>query len=266
MRALLFGLLLLMVATACRPNISGLDPVTGPEWTLVLVSGDVSLTSVLWDAGTSKEVSLPAGFLGGYMFNVPGGASQGAHNVQLVRSGHRGNVVQFTVTAPLPPAAPPRLDRVGLIGTTFPSRSNNKVMTWLYVQGANFDVGALVLVDDYAVPTIAQRGLRNDLLGVTTATYPIYHYLALLAGPGERAAGGTIAVRVCNQHGWQPCSNVVSYVLPTSAATLDSDGDDIPDEWERHGYDADGDGVIDVDLPALGADPYRPVARISWVR
>lgn len=33
----------------------------------------------------------------------------------------------------------------------------------------------------------------------------------------------------------------------------DSDGDGLYDDWEINGYDADGDGVIDIDLPALGA-------------
>lgn len=45
--------------------------------------------------------------------------------------------------------------------------------------------------------------------------------------------------------------------LPTaSAATYDTDGDKIPDAWEINGYDADGDGVIDINFPALGADPH----------
>jgi len=35
----------------------------------------------------------------------------------------------------------------------------------------------------------------------------------------------------------------------------DIDGDGIPNTWEMKGYDADGDGKIDVDFPALGADP-----------
>ena len=35
----------------------------------------------------------------------------------------------------------------------------------------------------------------------------------------------------------------------------DSDGDGLLDAWEISGYDHDDDGVIDVDLPALGADP-----------
>lgn len=33
----------------------------------------------------------------------------------------------------------------------------------------------------------------------------------------------------------------------------DSDGDGLYDDWEINGYDAEGDGVIDVDLPAMGA-------------
>ncbi|HMC22238.1 MAG TPA: DUF4114 domain-containing protein, partial [Thermoanaerobaculia bacterium] len=35
---------------------------------------------------------------------------------------------------------------------------------------------------------------------------------------------------------------------------LDSDGDGLWDDWERFGIDVDGDGVIDLDLPALGAN------------
>jgi hypothetical protein len=37
----------------------------------------------------------------------------------------------------------------------------------------------------------------------------------------------------------------------------DSDGDGLWDDWERFGIDADGNGSIDLDLPALGADPLR---------
>ncbi|MFI5779496.1 hypothetical protein [Nocardia sp. NPDC051570] len=61
--------------------------------------------------------------------------------------------------------------------------------------------------------------------------------LALLSGFGIAAAPG------------------VSVAEPRPAALADSDGDGLPDEWELHGYDADGDGKIDVDLPAMGANP-----------
>lgn len=35
----------------------------------------------------------------------------------------------------------------------------------------------------------------------------------------------------------------------------DRDGDGLLNIWETNGYDADGDGTVDVDLPAMGADP-----------
>ncbi|OYW11241.1 MAG: hypothetical protein B7X34_03445, partial [Acidobacteriia bacterium 12-62-4] len=37
----------------------------------------------------------------------------------------------------------------------------------------------------------------------------------------------------------------------------DSDGDGLWDDWETFGVDTDGDGEIDLDLPALGANPGR---------
>ncbi|PXX61047.1 hypothetical protein DFR70_109238 [Nocardia tenerifensis] len=39
------------------------------------------------------------------------------------------------------------------------------------------------------------------------------------------------------------------------AAAVDTDGDGLADAWEKNGYDANGDGKIDVDLPTMGADP-----------
>ncbi|MFF0339297.1 hypothetical protein [Kribbella sp. NPDC004875] len=57
-------------------------------------------------------------------------------------------------------------------------------------------------------------------------------------------------------------SAVAAPVPPTdSAATVvaatDTDGDSLPDAWETNGYDANGDGVVDVDLPAMGANPKK---------
>lgn len=37
----------------------------------------------------------------------------------------------------------------------------------------------------------------------------------------------------------------------------DSDGDGLWDDWETNGIDAEGDGTVDLDLPALGADLKR---------
>jgi|GEM_PF-3030187 len=48
---------------------------------------------------------------------------------------------------------------------------------------------------------------------------------------------------------------------------LDTDGDGLPDVWEKEGLDYDGDGKIDVDLPAMGADPNVPdiFVEVDWM-
>src|SRR5690349_15450146 len=46
---------------------------------------------------------------------------------------------------------------------------------------------------------------------------------------------------------------------PAARALRDSDGDGLPDAWERHGVTIDGGaGPRFIDLPAMGADPFRP--------
>ena len=48
---------------------------------------------------------------------------------------------------------------------------------------------------------------------------------------------------------------------------VDSDGDGLWDDWEQFGIDTDGDGVVDLDLPALGANPQRKdiFLEIDWM-
>ena len=47
----------------------------------------------------------------------------------------------------------------------------------------------------------------------------------------------------------------------------DSDGDGLWDDWETSGIDTDGDGVIDLDLPALGANPNHKdiFVEVDWM-
>src|SRR5690242_8217985 len=56
-------------------------------------------------------------------------------------------------------------------------------------------------------------------------------------------------------------SNAVAAPPPTAetkkVVATDTDGDSLPDAWETNGYDANGDGVVDVDLPAMGANPKK---------
>lgn len=42
-----------------------------------------------------------------------------------------------------------------------------------------------------------------------------------------------------------------------AGADADSDGDSLLDDWEINGIDFDNDGIVDLDLPAFGADPMH---------
>ena len=57
--------------SGCAPNISSLDPDTGPERALVNVRGGTFLSSLYWDAGSAGEQRLSGGLLGAYLFTVP---------------------------------------------------------------------------------------------------------------------------------------------------------------------------------------------------
>lgn len=245
----------LALAGCGAPTLTALDQNSGPEHALVTVQGSSMLFSrVVWDAGLAAEQIIPGGFLGGYLFSVPPGASLGNHPVALENNGGRSSTLDYNVTAPQPFGAP-RIDSVIVGNTSFDGAGN--VSTWLYAQGANIDVGAVVLVDGADVATVAHKGLRNDLFGIdpTTLGYPIYHYVSLLAVAGTRPVGSTLSITVRNLDG--QVSAAFPYTLPADAATLDSDGDSLLDSWETGGYDANGDGTIDIDLPTLGTNPYR---------
>jgi hypothetical protein len=254
MKRMSFLVLLGLLAT-CNPTITSLSPASGPERTVVSVSGSTLLANLIWDAGTANERVLPGAFLGATLFSVPAGTSAGVHNVQLSYQGQRGNVMPFTVTAAEPFTAP-RCARVSIVFAQF--KPGNLVNAWLYVQGTNADIGAEVLINGISQPAAASKVMREDLLGVSPddLAFPIYHHVAFIVAPGDLAAGSAIQVSIRNTDGL--VSNAISYTMPADSLTLDSDGDDLPDIWEKYGYDADNNGTIDVDLPALGANPMRP--------
>lgn len=51
------------------------------------------------------------------------------------------------------------------------------------------------------------------------------------------------------------CMNWIGAIFAVTAKDTDKDG--LVDDWESNGYDQDGDGVVDVDLPGMGANPKR---------
>ncbi|MGH1491604.1 MAG: Ig-like domain-containing protein [Acidimicrobiales bacterium] len=100
----------------------------------------------------------------------------------------------------------------------------------------------------------ASGGFRGDLseVGPDGCLY--------LTQNGVRYADGTTGtsnslVRICGDF------------APPAGAFLDRDGDALLDIWEEDGIDFDGDGTIDVDLPAMGADPDRKdiFMEIDWM-
>ena len=243
--------------TACAPpSLPTLDEPTGPPHAVVAVRGtDLAFSTIVWDAGLPTETHVPGGFMGAFMFSVPPNASVGPHQVAIENSHGRSASATFTVQPPLAAFPAPRVDYVTLVGANFDATGH--VTPVLYVQGANLDVGAIVLVDGAQVATTTHKVLLADRHGVspTEMDYPIDHYLSTVAIAGAKPAGSTIQVMVKNLDG--KFSQAFPYALPPNAAGMDSDGDGLLDSWEANGYDANGDGVVDINLAALGADPYR---------
>lgn len=228
--------------------------MSGPERSLVQLTGDIALASVVWDVGTPDERTIPSGFVGASFFSVPPGATVGNHSFRLERSGSSSATMTFNVTAPVP-ITPPRLDYITLANSEF--KPGNLVNCLVVVQGANVDAGAEILMDGVAMGTMSLKALRNDLFGINPATldFPIYHFVALLGSTGDLPITSVHTFQIRNLDG--QLSSVVNYTLPTSQATVDSDGDNLPDVWERGGYDSNNDGTVDINLNALGAHPFR---------
>src|SRR5687768_13672415 len=104
--------LTLQLMVGCTPVLDSLVASAGPEHAIVRVEGrSVFFSEVIWDAGLPNEVVVPGGYLGGYMFSVPPGATLGIHPVALRNSRGTSNTVDFNVTAATPFGAP-RIDRV----------------------------------------------------------------------------------------------------------------------------------------------------------
>lgn len=86
--------------------------------------------------------------------------------------------------------------------------------------------------------------------------------------PAGQCAFGRIKRSGFGGGGGEPADIVFSITAsPANAPDGDSDSDGLPDSWELCGVDGNGDGLVDVDLPALGADMARKdvFAEIDWM-
>jgi hypothetical protein len=126
----------------------------------------------------------------------------------------------------------------------------------LYVQGANIDVGAKVLVYGMEIASNAHKAIYNNLFGANPRTlgYPIRHYLSRIVPLASRPRGAKIDVKVVNEAG--EASNEVGYILPDDPKTFSSTGDGIADDAKLNGYD---NGHGEIHLKAMGADPFRKI-------
>ncbi|UCF78048.1 MAG: hypothetical protein JSW03_07995 [Candidatus Eiseniibacteriota bacterium] len=251
----------LPMVSGCTPVLEDLDPLEGPPGTVVEVKGSRLFgATVRWDANTPSEQTLPSGFLGARFFTVPLEAEPREYPVRLYGGGdYSVNEIQFKVVAGVVRPAP-RLDDVTV--SKFSIDSEGKASMVLMAHGANIDVGAQIIMDETPVMSFFSRLLRNGAMNASdpsTLGYPIFHYATIWCFTQNQVPDSDISVAVKNLDG--ATSNTLTYHIAASMEELDSDGDGLPDVWEKDGYGS-------VDLPALGAKPLRKdlFVEVDWMR
>ena len=117
---------------------------------------------------------------------------------------------------------------------------------------------------DLSIDPARSRGLEMDLraadLELTIIGDPSW--------PAGNCAIGRIVRSGFGGGGDEPAEIEFSVtVSPAGAIDGDSDGDGLLDSWEVCGVDGNGDAVADVDLPAMGADPFRKdvFVELDWM-
>ena len=91
-------------------------------------------------------------------------------------------------------------------------------------------------------------GNGSNCTGDPTGIFCLWDTVNLIAS-GNTIRSITLSGAMSNQFAFDSMSFCLSG---------DTDGDGLLDEWETCGVDANGDGTIDLDLPAMGADPLVP--------
>ena len=127
-------------------------------------------------------------------------------------------------------------------------------------------VGPMVLTAtllDAAGGRVAGRTLIFALVGQTTAA-PTDASGVATATLNLAAAPGTVPLIVTFPGDDVYTSTQASRLFQI---VVDTDDDGIPDSWEINGADTDGDGAIDLNLPAMGANPLRKdvFVEVDWM-
>ena len=139
-------------------------------------------------------------------------------------------------------------------------------------QMVNFEVSRTVDTDDVAIPVLISvmeiDSITDDIMdaspvdGEKTLELTVDPYLGSWAPvdadgepvPGISFPGGATSATIQGD-GEDDAERVGLTIRIFATGASDADGDGLLDSWETSGYDADGDGNPEVDLPAMGASP-----------
>lgn len=125
--------------------------------------------------------------------------------------------------------------------------------TTSYDTSVYFYNGETLLCSFRMTPDDYEKSFKVDVTGVSNLT--------VMVKDNKEAAGGTSFAL------YDLFFDSSSESGGNQETLLDTDGDGLPDVWEKEGLDYDGDGKIDVDLPAMGADPNVPdiFVEVDWM-
>ncbi len=96
--------------------------------------------------------------------------------------------------------------------------------------------------DGFAVGDVTGSGTAEVVVGVEDLFSPDTGRVVVYRRGGQQLAAFDVGYRAAD-------------ALAVRQSFPDRDGDGIRDEWEISGIDIDDDGLTDVDLPSMGADP-----------